>query len=645
MRPAGATHLVGGELTYRFVDAKGPATAPFRYEIRALVYFNKEQGSTAPDGSPNIPIIIYSKAAGGARLLTLNVLRSSFSEITPTNQPGCSQTVPRVTLAIYQTTVNLPAVPEGYKAVFTTRARNEGITNLSSSLSESMTLTVDMTPGTLPNSSPAFSDRALVFVCLGDTSFVLNNAYDSDGDRLSYRLATPYGADVNFPVNYRTGYSAAAPFGSGGFAAVDARTGLARYLSRTQGTFLLAVDVQEFRTVNGQETLLGTLRRDIQIVVRACPGGPNNAPVFAAASLAQPDTQVEEGQTLAFDITATDADAHVLRMTVSSVLLDGAGPVEATVNGQPGAGLNATGVGSVSVANVGTATGTFRLRANCGLARATPYDVVVTVADDVCGSKTIAAVFRVTVTRRPFAARVQGDSSVCPRSASTYRVVGPAFGTYLWTVRGGRLLGPATGTTAQVQWGSGGPGRVTVRGISPSGCPTDSVSRSVAVRPAPPIAGPATYCRKASTGLSYTIAGTPAAYQWTLSGGTIVSGQGSSTVLVDIFPGSTAVLQATNAALAPCTSLFSISQDSTCLYFYNVMTPNRDGKNDVFTIENIERYPNTALTIFNRWGRQVYRSADYRNTFSGENTGPGVYYYLCQLADGSTYKGWFELLR
>jgi gliding motility-associated-like protein len=327
------------------------------------------------------------------------------------------------------------------------------------------------------------------------------------------------------------------------------------------------------------------------------------------------------------------------------VLLDGAGPIEATVNGQAGSGLGATGVGSVSVAGVGVATGTFRLRAGCGLARATPYDVVVTVADAVCGSKTVAAVFRITVTRRAFAARLQGDSSVCPRSASTYRVAGPAFGSYLWTVRGGRLVGPATGTTAQVQWAGGGPGRVTVRAVSPLGCPTDSVSRSVVVRPAPPITGPASYCRKANTGLSYTIAGTPAAYQWTLSGGTIVSGQGSSTVLVDIFPGSTAVLQATNATLAPCTTTLSIVQDSTCLYFYNVMTPNGDGKNDVFAIENVERYPNTALTIFNRWGRQVYRSADYRNTFGGENAGPGVYYYLCQLPDGATYKGWFELLK
>jgi hypothetical protein len=213
--PAAATHLVGGELTYKFLDAGGGAANPYRYEITALVYFNKEQGSTAPDGNPTLPLVINSKGANATRLLTLNMPRRSFSEITPAGLPGCTQAVPRVTLAIYTAIVSLPAVPEGYKAVLTNRARNEGITNLSDALSESMTLSVDLTPGTLRNSSPAFSDRALVFVCLGDTSFVLNNAYDNDGDRLSYRLATPDGPGVNFPVSYETGYSAAQPFGRG----------------------------------------------------------------------------------------------------------------------------------------------------------------------------------------------------------------------------------------------------------------------------------------------------------------------------------------------------------------------------------------------------------------------------------------------
>ena len=100
--------------------------------------------------------------------------------------------------------------------------------------------------------------------------------------------------------------------------------------SLTQGTFLLAVDVQEFRTINGQEVALGTTRRDIQIVVRACSGPANQPPAFAAATLARQDYQVEEGQRLDFGITATDPEALALTMKVSSVLLDGPGSIEAS---------------------------------------------------------------------------------------------------------------------------------------------------------------------------------------------------------------------------------------------------------------------------------------------------------------------------
>ena len=640
MLPADATHLVGGELTYKYVDANGPADKPFRYVLTARVYFNKEFGSAAPDGLPGINISIDSKAPGKGRIQTVPMGRRSFEEITPTPLPGCSLTAPRVTLAIYTTTVSLPPVKEGYLATFTNAARNEGIENLNNSGGEGMTLSVDITPGSIPNSSPAFSDKALVLICLNDTSFVLNNAYDTDGDRLSYSFATPTSNSVNQSVNYRLGYSATQPFGSTGFATVDARTGLSRYRSTLQGLFLVAIDVKEYRVIDGQEVLLGTLRRDIQIVVRACGGPANTPPLFAAATLARQNFQVAEGETLDFVVAATDAPGQALTLNVSSILLDGPGLIEATFAGQPGSS-SAYALGAVAVQGTGAVTGAFRLKANCGLARATPYDVIATVADEDCNSTTVAAVFRVTVTRPPLAARVRGDSVLCAGSTATYTVVGATASAYRWTVRGGQVVGPATGRTAQVRWTSSG--TVTVRALTPTGCYTDSVSHVVAVASGPVVTGPAVYCRTANTGLRYSIAGPAAAYQWRITNGSITSGQGTNTVLVDITPGATATLEV--AATAACPTQLSIGLDDTCLAFYNIITPNGDNRNDVFVVENVERHPNTVLTVFNRWGRQVYHSPDYRNTFGGENTSAGMYYYRCQLADGGQYKGWFEIVK
>jgi gliding motility-associated-like protein len=301
-------------------------------------------------------------------------------------------------------------------------------------------------------------------------------------------------------------------------------------------------------------------------------------------------------------------------------------------------------VGTVSLTDVGAVAGDFRLLAGCALARPTPYDVVVTVADNVCGSKTIAAVFRITVVRPAPPTGVRGDSMLCAQRVATYTASGPVFDTYRWAARGGRVLLPATGRTVQVEWTSGGANGVSVRGIPPSGCPTDSAFQAVAVEPGPTITGPAAYCRKASTGLTYRIAGPPTAYQWRITDGTIVSGQGTNTIEVDIPPGATAVLQAANPAQTTCVTTLRIALDDKCLYFYNVITPNGDGQNDLFVIENVERYPNTSLRIFNRWGQPVYQSSDYRNTYGSQDTAPGLYYYLCQLADGTAYKGWLEVL-
>jgi gliding motility-associated-like protein len=239
---------------------------------------------------------------------------------------------------------------------------------------------------------------------------------------------------------------------------------------------------------------------------------------------------------------------------------------------------------------------------------------------------------------------VRGDSVLCAQTIGTYSALGPAFGQYRWRARGGTLLGPATGRTVRVLWATGGAGAVTVQGLTPAGCPTDSATYPVLVKPGPQLAGPTQYCLAAYAGLTYTIAGPPGNYQWTVEQGTIVSGQGTNTVRVDVVRGATAVLQVASPALTTCVTTVSISPDDRCLAFFNVVTPNGDGLNDVFYIQNVERYPLTELTVFSRWGRQVYHAADYHNDYGGEGSA-GLYYYLCRLADGTRYKGWFEVVR
>jgi len=80
---------------------------------------------------------------------------------------------------------------------------------------------------------------------------------------------------------------------------------------------------------------------------------------------------------------------------------------------------------------------------------------------------------------------------------------------------------------------------------------------------------------------------------------------------------------------------------SNCLSISEGISPNNDGKNDVFFIPCIEDYPENTLKIFNRYGTQIYEAKNYLNTWSGKaNMGllqsskllpVGTYFYILEI--------------
>lgn len=98
---------------------------------------------------------------------------------------------------------------------------------------------------------------------------------------------------------------------------------------------------------------------------------------------------------------------------------------------------------------------------------------------------------------------------------------------------------------------------------------------------------------------------------------------------------------------------FSISDQCT-LVVWNGITPNGDGHNDYFRIDNIEQYPGNKVLIFNRWGQKLAEIDDYNNanrhwegTAIGDQQVPsGTYYYVIDLKNGSDLlKGYIELTK
>jgi gliding motility-associated-like protein len=84
------------------------------------------------------------------------------------------------------------------------------------------------------------------------------------------------------------------------------------------------------------------------------------------------------------------------------------------------------------------------------------------------------------------------------------------------------------------------------------------------------------------------------------------------------------------------------------LSFSNVFTPNNDGFNDFFEIKNVEKYPDSDLKIFNRWGNLVYQYVGYRNDWDGRDAPDGTYYYLLTYVfkgETKVYKGSLSIVR
>ncbi|WP_343630922.1 Ig-like domain-containing protein [Fluviicola sp.] len=86
-------------------------------------------------------------------------------------------------------------------------------------------------------------------------------------------------------------------------------------------------------------------------------------------------------------------------------------------------------------------------------------------------------------------------------------------------------------------------------------------------------------------------------------------------------------------------------------------TPDGDGTNDVFVIEGIEKFPDNTITIFNRWGYEVFSAESYDNTWGGNSTSnlnvggdqlpTGTYYYIFDTGttEYGVLKGYIYLKR
>ena len=91
-------------------------------------------------------------------------------------------------------------------------------------------------------------------------------------------------------------------------------------------------------------------------------------------------------------------------------------------------------------------------------------------------------------------------------------------------------------------------------------------------------------------------------------------------------------------------SLMLTDMAGDCIKIPNVFTPNGDGVNDTWIIENIEMFPQATGYVFNRWGQMLYKGTGndepWDGSYRGHHVPAGTYLYIVDLYQKTeAYKG------
>lgn len=98
--------------------------------------------------------------------------------------------------------------------------------------------------------------------------------------------------------------------------------------------------------------------------------------------------------------------------------------------------------------------------------------------------------------------------------------------------------------------------------------------------------------------------------------------------------------------------VFYVGINSDCdIITYNGFTPNGDGINDFWIIDNIEKHPNSKVYIYNRWGNKIFETSQYNNAsnkwdgkLNGKAVTSGTYFYMILDNNEKLFKkGWIEI--
>lgn len=310
---AHATHIVGGDITYRYLGNEN-------FEIVLVIRRDCFLGSLEAEFDDPAAIGVYDE--NGILLPNLpGIGRAIFVPFDATDTlnnriiSDCGFEGEQVCVeeTSYRTIVRLPQRTGGYYLGYNRCCRNGSLTNVDDPLQTgaSFYTRIEETAYTEGNSSPVFDQWPSVYICTDEDVNFDAGATDADGDSLVYELFTPFTGGtfdrpkpqpqsrLDFvPIAYNPPFSLQNLLGGFDPLRIDPQTGLISGTPPITGQFLVGVRVKEYR----DGVLIGSTNRDFQYNVRVCSQPP-------LAQFSNPDI-ICDGLTVDFDNNSLSASEY-----------------------------------------------------------------------------------------------------------------------------------------------------------------------------------------------------------------------------------------------------------------------------------------------------------------------------------------------
>jgi gliding motility-associated-like protein len=274
-----------------------------------------------------------------------------------------------------------------------------------------------------------------------------------------------------------------------------------------------------------------------------------------------------------------------------------------------------------------------------GYAGTGPYNVTVTATSVFGCSNTSAPKVVDDFYDKPVAQFVVTPVEICQGETTVIdnQSFAPNSTVQSWNWNFGDNSQGSTLETPVKQFNNAGIFDVKLTVTNAIGCVSDPVTQRVTVHLQPVI----------DAGRSFVVPqGTPIQFEATANSGTLTFNWTPATSL-----SSGTVLKPSLTAQADQTYTLTATGDFGCtatdfltvqilkpVKVPNVFSPNNDGIHDKWLIPNLADYPGCSVSVFNRYGQQVFFSSGYGTpwdgTMKGKSLPVGVYYYVIQLENG-----------